>query len=117
MAEGQSGSKLDSKDDSLSASEALYGFMGWLTSREKEITISSRHDAAEPAELVSAFCEINDLREPKSGWANRLIHPTRDYADLSDSIEIVGDSSARGESESIRFEGEGGDAIKINPAH
>lgn len=87
-------SKSASEDESLSASEALYGFMGWLTSREKEITISSTHDAAEPADLVSAFCEINNLREPRSGWANLLIHPTRDHASLFDDIEIVGDSSA-----------------------
>ena len=95
--QSKTGKEQEGQDDSLSASEALYGFMSWLASREKEITISSAHDAAEPAELVSVFCEINNLREPRSGWENRLIQPTRDYADMLDNIEIVGDSSARAE--------------------
>ena len=33
----------------LSASEALFGFIGWLTSRNEPITMSSTHDAGEPA--------------------------------------------------------------------
>ena len=89
--------KGDVEGDSLSASEALYGFMSWLSTRKKEITISSTHDAAGPADLVSVFCEKNNLREPGSGWANRLIRPMRDYDDMLDNIEIVGDSSARAE--------------------
>ena len=62
--------------DKLTASEALFGFMGWLTSRE-EVTpeFSSKHDASEAANLVAEFCEKNDLDDPRSGWENNLTHP------------------------------------------
>ena len=62
--------------DKLTASEALYGFMGWLTSRD-EVTpnFSARHDASEAALLVSEFCEKNGLSDPGKGWENNLTHP------------------------------------------
>lgn len=61
----------------MTASEALFGFMGWLTSR-KEVTpnFSSRHDAANAAELVGQFCKENNLSDPRDGWENNLIHPS-----------------------------------------
>lgn len=34
-------------------SEALFGFAGWLTSRDEVVTLSSRHDAAIAAQLVA----------------------------------------------------------------
>ena len=60
----------------LSASEALFGFVGWLTGRENPITLSCRHDAAGPADLVKAFCEVNKLPEPRDDWHKALVHPT-----------------------------------------
>lgn len=62
--------------DKLIASEALYGFTGWLTTREKPITISARHDAGIMSELVGEFCKENKLSEPRDGWAENLIHPS-----------------------------------------
>ena len=61
----------------LTASEALYGFMGWLTSR-REVTpeFSAKHDAAPAAELVNQFCIENKLPDPRNGWENNLIHPS-----------------------------------------
>lgn len=92
------GAELANKDkkqaappDNLSASEALYGFMAWLTSREKSITVSGRHDTAEPAELVDTFCKANNLADPKDDFAQRLIHPGG-MPDVS-GFEIIGDSS------------------------
>lgn len=75
----------------LSASEALYGFMGWLVSREESITLSSKHDAAKPAELVDAFCKAHNLAEPRDDFARRLIGMPG-MPDLS-GFEIIGDSS------------------------
>ncbi len=61
----------------MNASEALYGFMGWLTSRD-EVTpkLSSRHDASIAANLVAEFCEVNKLAGPRGGWENNLTHPS-----------------------------------------
>ena len=60
---------------SLSASEALYGFAGWLTSRQERTVMSSADDAAPIADLVKEFCKVNSLGEPREGWANRFVHP------------------------------------------
>lgn len=64
-----------SKEDTLTASEALYGFAGWLTSREEPVVFSCRHDAAIAAELVDEYCRANELAEPRPWWADRLRYP------------------------------------------
>jgi len=50
-----------SDTEELSKSEVLYKFVGWLTSREERIILSSTDDAAPVTELVKEFCEANDL--------------------------------------------------------
>lgn len=52
--------------DELSASEALLAFMGWLT---------LQHDVAIAPELVSQFCETNNLSKPRSGWDKNVTMP------------------------------------------
>lgn len=59
----------------LSPSEALYGFMGWLTSRHEPVTFSAGDDAAMAADLVHAFCTENGLPEPSVGWEKQLNMP------------------------------------------
>ena len=59
----------------LSASEALYGFAGWLTTRSEPVTMGDRNDCAIVADLVHEFCKVNDLSEPRSGWEKVLVHP------------------------------------------
>lgn len=62
----------------LTASEALYGFAGWLTSRDKAVTASARHDAAVWATLVQEFCDANGLEPPRESWEHNLVHPPSD---------------------------------------
>ena len=59
----------------LSASEALFGFMAWLTTREEPVTFSSQHDASKAAELVGLFCKANGLEDPREGWTGLLKFP------------------------------------------
>lgn len=59
----------------LAPSEALYGFAGWITTREDTVIASASHDAAIWAELVDAFIKENKLDQPRDGWENNLIHP------------------------------------------
>lgn len=59
----------------LSASEALYGFAGWLTSRDEKATFSSKDNAAIAAELVDAFCKANNLELPRERFNEWLNHP------------------------------------------
>src|SRR3972149_6674436 len=56
------------KRDNLSASEALYAFCAWLTSRKEVVTLSDNHDAGAIVELIAVFCKVNDLTEPHDGW-------------------------------------------------
>ena len=62
-------------NDQLNGSEALYGFVGWLTSREPRVTMSSSNDATLPVNLVSRFCKENNLTDPRDGWEKNLITP------------------------------------------
>ena len=61
--------------DKLSASEALYGFCGWITSRKERVVASETDEAGVWAELVNEFCKANDLSDPKEEWVKNLIHP------------------------------------------
>ena len=62
------------------ASEALYGFAGWLTSFREPVTFSQKHDAAIAADLVAEFCKANHLSDLRDGvWPENFIWPdTRD---------------------------------------
>lgn len=62
--------------DKLTGSEAVYGLLGWLTSREGPVTFSGEHDAAIAAELADQFCKTNNLAEPRENWGKNLIHPS-----------------------------------------
>jgi hypothetical protein len=59
----------------LSASEAIYGFVSWLTTRPKRVVMSSQDDAGSMVGLIVRFCEANHFAKPRTGWANTLIHP------------------------------------------
>lgn len=60
--------------DKLIASEAVYGLLGWLTSRKEAVTLGSQHNAAIAAELAGEFCKANDLAEPRAEWGKNLLH-------------------------------------------
>ena len=64
----------------LSASEALFGFVGWLTSRDEPVTASSEHDAAVWADLVGEYVKSNGLSEPRPEWHLLLTQPVDDAA-------------------------------------
>ena len=63
------------EESKMNASEALYGFMGWLTSRDEAVTFSGTHDAGIAADLVDRFVKANNLTEPRDGWQENLTHP------------------------------------------
>lgn len=66
--------------DVLSPSEALFGFGGWLTTRDEPVTMSAKHDAAVVAELIDEFCKVNGLEEPRQHWERNLTHPPESRA-------------------------------------
>lgn len=54
------------------ASEALYAFAGWLTSRPVVTIMSARHDAAPIVELVEEFCKRHHLPQTRYGWEQAI---------------------------------------------
>lgn len=60
----------------LTATEALYGFVGWLTSRDEPVTFSAVHGATEAADLVAKFICENELADvSREDWYKFLNHP------------------------------------------
>ena len=59
----------------LTASEAIFGFCGWLTTQEEKTIMSASDDCAPVIGRIKQFCEINKLPEPRDGWEKNLIHP------------------------------------------
>lgn len=52
---------------------ALYGFMGWLTSRQQiSGPFSANHNAMQAADLVQQFCESQSWEIKTENWINLL---------------------------------------------
>lgn len=63
------------KRNELTASEALFGFSAWLSTRQEKTVFSSSSNCAPIAELIKDFLNSNQLSEPRKGWENLLVHP------------------------------------------
>ena len=61
----------------LNAAEAVYGLLGWLTSRHEVTTLSSTHDSCVGVELAQQFIDANKLGDVSSAWPRNLTHPPR----------------------------------------
>lgn len=65
-----------SMDDKLTASEAVYGFCAWLTTRDEVTEMGAGKDCAPVCDLIKQFCEENKLPDPREDWATNLVHPS-----------------------------------------
>ena len=63
----------ESLNEDLSPSEALYGFGGWLTTRDKPVTMSAKNNAGIVAELIDEFIKKQKLEQPEDHWEDDLI--------------------------------------------
>ena len=63
------------KPTRLSSSEAVYGVLGWLSSRNIETKFGATENAAPAAGLAKVFCEENDLGEPRPDFFKWLKKP------------------------------------------
>lgn len=61
----------------MNASEAIYGFCGWLTSREEKTVMSSCDDCAPIVDLIEIFCQTNNLEDISDDWPNNLTIPNK----------------------------------------
>jgi hypothetical protein len=54
-------------------SEALFGFMGWLTARYPVAgPFSAQHDATQAADLVAEFCKSQGWESPRDAFPKML---------------------------------------------
>ena len=60
----------------MNASEAVYGLLAWLTTREEVVCFGGSEDCAPAAEAAKLFCETNGLPEITNAWPDNLIHPS-----------------------------------------
>lgn len=56
----------------ISPSEALYGFMAWLTTRKEKVTFSDSDDASKAAELVNMFCKAQEFDDPRDCYPENI---------------------------------------------
>jgi len=59
----------------LNPREALFGFMGWLSTRKEVIHIGSCCDCAGLPDLIEEFSNANKFDEVEEGWDNILVRP------------------------------------------
>ena len=65
-------------NEKMTASESVYGFAGWLTSRAGTVTLGAKHDAAIAAELAKKWCDANGLDDPRIGvYPDNIVKPSR----------------------------------------
>lgn len=55
-------------DKEINTSEALYSFVGWLTTRNQPLVLGSSSECSEVAQLLEEFCEINNLPRTTKEW-------------------------------------------------
>lgn len=63
-------------DDKLTASEALFGFIGWLAIRDENVVLC-RDSVDRVTELVNQFICDNKLHAPRDGWYLNLVKPNK----------------------------------------
>lgn len=59
----------------MTGSEAVYGFVAWLTTRSEATTMGASHDCASLVPLITKFCETNGLDAPRERWTDYFQHP------------------------------------------
>jgi hypothetical protein len=59
----------------LSPSEAVFGFVSWITTRDGVVKAGAAEDASKWAELADEFCKANGLAWPRDDWTEHLKHP------------------------------------------
>lgn len=59
----------------ITAADAVYGLLAWLSGRDEVVTLSARHGAAIAADLAKAFCEENGLQQFSQDYPDNLKYP------------------------------------------
>ncbi len=63
------------KENTITATDALFGFGAWLTTRKEAVTFSSKDDSGEMANLIATFIKINNLPDPSKNYPDNFVMP------------------------------------------
>ena len=74
--------------EELSASEALYGMFGWLTTRKTPISLGAAHECGEPVTLIDKYIKTQKLKQPRNGWDKKLIPMSEEVEQLDKSVVL-----------------------------
>ena len=62
--------------EKLTATEAIYGFCAWLTTRKGKTVLGSNSDCAPVGERIKEFCEVNHLGDARDNYTEYLTFPS-----------------------------------------
>ncbi len=62
----------------LTATETLYGFCGWLTSRDESVTMGATHECGTVVDLIKRYMDANNLPDVTERYPNNLRTPGHD---------------------------------------
>jgi len=71
----------------LNNKESLYGFCGWLTSREGVVKMGSNEDCSPIPDLIEEFAKVNNLDEISNDWPKNLIHPSGECSHINNQTK------------------------------
>ena len=57
----------------ITNTEALYGFVSWLSTRTDQVIVSRHNDSAPIIALVERFRKLNGWDRPREGWEDKDI--------------------------------------------
>jgi len=60
----------------LNTSEAIFGFVMFLTMQQEEMSIGGGWDYTDIASKVEKFCVANNLARPGEDWVKKVIFPS-----------------------------------------
>lgn len=62
-------------DNQLTASEAIFGFCAWLTTREEKTVMGANEECGCVVERIREFCDKNNLKEPRDNYTDYFEMP------------------------------------------
>lgn len=74
--------------DKLNAGEALYGFIGWLTTRLKPIHLCSNADVPPVLDLMNEFIAMHGLPGCRPDWDKRLVRMAEVKPDVGNTWPV-----------------------------
>jgi len=63
------------EENIITATDALFGFGAWLTTREEAVTFSRNDDATKMVNLITKFLETNNLPDVSEHYPDNFIMP------------------------------------------